>query len=312
MTMKKYIFILLLCAIPGHILAGSGENVFSFLKISPSARASSMGDAFVAIADDASATYFNPAGMAHFYTSHLSLMHLEYLELTKYESLNYTHPLRRSGTVGFMLSYFNYGSMNIMKEDSSGILDPSGSGTFSSYDACISISYARFIIFDSLSAGISAKYIKQKIYTSSLAGSAVDAGILWKTPLSMLTYGLNVQHLGPSVSGYTLPSAVVTGIAVSLDTIQSNDLSIAFDTRIPLDGADAAYHIGAEHRLLNYLSLRLGYRAGYDIGTCTAGLSLELFGTKTIIMHLDYGYVPYDDFRDTHRVSLRAQFGRTK
>jgi len=41
-----------------------GTAGFQFLKIAPSARGAALGSAFSAIADDASALYYNPAGIA--------------------------------------------------------------------------------------------------------------------------------------------------------------------------------------------------------------------------------------------------------
>ena len=66
--MKKIIFVLisligLICPI---IFAGSQDagDAAAFLKTGQSVRALGMGKAFTAIADDASASYWNPAGLA--------------------------------------------------------------------------------------------------------------------------------------------------------------------------------------------------------------------------------------------------------
>ena len=42
-----------------------GKSGFGFLKISPSARAAGMGDAFTAIADDVTPIFYNPAGLTN-------------------------------------------------------------------------------------------------------------------------------------------------------------------------------------------------------------------------------------------------------
>ena len=42
------------------------ENAVLFLRIAPGARAAGMGEAFVAIADDATATHWNPAGLGSY------------------------------------------------------------------------------------------------------------------------------------------------------------------------------------------------------------------------------------------------------
>jgi len=50
-----------------------------FLLISPGARAGGMGEAQVAVADDAYATFWNPAGLAFLKGSEMALMHVNWL-----------------------------------------------------------------------------------------------------------------------------------------------------------------------------------------------------------------------------------------
>ena len=42
-----------------------GKSGFGFLKISPSARAAGMGDAFTAVANDVTTIFYNPAGLTN-------------------------------------------------------------------------------------------------------------------------------------------------------------------------------------------------------------------------------------------------------
>ena len=50
-----------------------------FLGIGPGARPTGMGDSFVAIADDATATYWNPAGLGFQTGKEATLMHVNWL-----------------------------------------------------------------------------------------------------------------------------------------------------------------------------------------------------------------------------------------
>ncbi len=66
----KFVFIFLAMTTVTHaqILPKLGENKIAttsaqFLKIGVGARAASLGESFVAIADDASSLYWNPAGI---------------------------------------------------------------------------------------------------------------------------------------------------------------------------------------------------------------------------------------------------------
>ena len=68
--------LLLLSSLP---LNAQGEAGSIFLLISPGARAGGMGEAQVAVANDAYASYWNPAGLAFQEGSELAIMHVNWL-----------------------------------------------------------------------------------------------------------------------------------------------------------------------------------------------------------------------------------------
>ena len=61
------------------ILGGqrTGTAMFQFLKIGVGGRAVGMGGSFVAVANDASALYWNPAGIVQIGSNELILSHVE-------------------------------------------------------------------------------------------------------------------------------------------------------------------------------------------------------------------------------------------
>jgi hypothetical protein len=69
--------LLILALSPGAWAISEGGAIF--LMIRPGARAAGMGSAFAAVSDDATATYFNPAGLAFLDHRELSLMHSPWL-----------------------------------------------------------------------------------------------------------------------------------------------------------------------------------------------------------------------------------------
>ena len=75
-----------------------------FLLISPGARAGGMGEAQVAVANDAYASYWNPAGLAFLEGSELALMHVNWLRNLAddlyYEFLAYRKSFPNLGTLG--------------------------------------------------------------------------------------------------------------------------------------------------------------------------------------------------------------------
>jgi len=65
----------------------AGNTGLAFLKIGAGGRASGMGEAFTAIANDASATYWNPAGLAHLQQGEFVFTHNKWLQDISHEFL---------------------------------------------------------------------------------------------------------------------------------------------------------------------------------------------------------------------------------
>lgn len=295
-----------------EVFAGNGESIFAFLKLGPSARAAAMGDGFVALADDSSANYYNPAGLTRVKEMELGFTHMEYLEQISYEYLSMAKPITERSTLGFQLIYLNYGKMDLVKEDASGYLDSTNYGSFSSFDSCVSLSYANRIK-DSLSLGVTAKYITEEIHTTKVSGMAADIGAQYQFQFIALTYGLNIQNIGSKVGGDKLPTAIKTGFNMVFDTFKRGDLNTVLDANVPMDGSDdIKYNLGLEYSVIKHITVRAGYRVGYDLDSYTAGLSFNLLDTNSLSMKLDYAFAPYEDFDTVHRISMRAGLGGGK
>src|SRR5438445_11477059 len=86
---KSCLILLALFFIGGFVssLHGAGTSSAQFLKMGAGARAAAMGDAFSAVADDVTATYWNPAGLAQIKTPEMSLMQNSSLIDTQYQYL---------------------------------------------------------------------------------------------------------------------------------------------------------------------------------------------------------------------------------
>ena len=86
----------------GEQRAGSASA--TFLKIGIGARATGLGESFVAVANDPSAIYWNPAGLASLQRQEISLSHLEWPAEIRFEHVSYVLPVRRlGGSLGFQL-----------------------------------------------------------------------------------------------------------------------------------------------------------------------------------------------------------------
>jgi long-subunit fatty acid transport protein len=100
---------LVLCASPAAAqfsLGGqrAGTSSGTFLKIGVGARAVGLGEAFVAVANDPSAIFWNPAGLASMQRQELSLNHVSWPADVNYEHLAFVLPVRRlGGSLAFQL-----------------------------------------------------------------------------------------------------------------------------------------------------------------------------------------------------------------
>jgi len=176
--MKKTIFVFIISIISVGIVFGSdvkkGTTAAQFLKITPGARSVAMGNAFVAVANDASALYWNPSGIALLNSNQVTISHAEWLADINYEFVGLAIPLGSFGTVGTAVTVLHMGDMLVTSAE-----DPEGQigQTFTARDLAISISYARKLT-DKFSIGFNGKYIQQTIFHSSASSYALDVGDL--------------------------------------------------------------------------------------------------------------------------------------
>jgi hypothetical protein len=163
-----------------------------FLNIGAGARAMGMGNAQVASADDATAGYWNPAGLVYVdeYPS-LSLMHADYFSgIGKYDFAAMAFPMNDSmGTLGFTLLRFGVDDIpnTLFLVNPDGSLNYNNISNFSSADYAMLLSYSRIIKNDDpnteLSFGANAKILYQKVGSFATAwGFGFDAGFMAKTP----------------------------------------------------------------------------------------------------------------------------------
>lgn len=126
------------------------------LNITPGARADAMGRAFVALPDDATANWWNPAALAWRDDKVFSLMHAKLVpdlaDDVYYEFLGYSMHLEGWGGIGASIVYLGYGESQAT--DDSGL----ELGKFTSYEISPQVSLG-YEIIPGLAAGVTAKYV---------------------------------------------------------------------------------------------------------------------------------------------------------
>jgi hypothetical protein len=158
--------------------------------------------------------------------------------------------------------------------------------------------------FDSaLSWGANLKYIKEDIQSFSDNTFAVDLGVQYRQPDSMITYGLAIRNIGGGLTFATessdLPLTIRAGAAY-----HSQVMPLVVSAEIADIDSDTEFHLGAEYTLQSILALRLGYNSADDLDNgITAGIGLQQSNYE-----LDYAFVPMGVFGDSHRLSYSMKF----
>ncbi len=284
----------------GLFAAEAGTSGFLFLRLGNGARAGGMGEAFTAVADDATSIYYNPGGMAAVEGVEINVSHTEWAQDIRFEQITVLNEMF-GGTAGLSFTGLYYGEMDRYGDYPSLVPD----GTFAPYDLSVAGGYAMDVL-PNLSAGVSVKVIYEKIDFESATSWAFDAGVVHKSAIEGLTLAASMLNLGPQAKfveeKFYPPFLLRGGAAYRYEAPWlRGEAIVAADALFPNDG-DAKLHLGVEYNYGSYLSVRTGYKANYYSQGFTLGA-----GVKYRSLAFDYAYLPLDfDLGDSHRFSIRV------
>lgn len=260
----------------------AGTSVANFLKIPVGPRATALGGAYSALADDASSLFWNPAGMLGVANHEVAFVHNEWLLDLKHEFISGVFKVGPNDRIGLSLSYL---SMGEMAETSPAA--PQGTGLFfTAYDVALGIAYGRQLT-DRLALGMQTKFVRESIAKSSAGGLAFDLGILFKGEWNGLKIGATISNFGPDLTmtgdnlrakldpypstgdnpddvpllleteNFSLPIQFQFGVAVTPYTSESLALTTVLDVRDARD-FNQDIRLGAELKVLDSFFLRAG------------------------------------------------------
>jgi len=267
-----------------------------FLIVGTSARCEGMGGACVATVNDASAVTYNPAAMAEQTGQMASFMHNETVLDLSQEYVSYVSSY--GGTAwGGSLVYFDMGSQQGFTTAN----QPTGAFRPNSYS--LSFAYGKKAN-DTVSWGVGAKYIREKIESETGTAFALDAGLLYKPHNSQWRYAAVLSNFGTKIkigsSADPLPLTLKTGAAYRMPKMP---LTLALDAYF-IKNSDPEYHFGAEYMVSDFIGVRAGFNSDDDLDngyTFGVGFYQDKFG-------VDYAFIPMGVFGDSHRFSLTAKF----
>ena len=210
----------LMMVAPARVNA-QGESAVPFLLISPNSRASGIGESGTGSVDDASAVFWNPAGLAFLKGQEISLTHANWLPQFGlsdlfYDYLNYRQDFESiGGTIGASVTYLNLGEFIVTGE-----AGPDELGRFRAYELAVTAGYATKA-FDDLGIGMNLRFIRSSLSPIATPGAgggkngiastiSVDIAMMYRpteldVPLigdigKQFSVGMNLSNLGPKLT----------------------------------------------------------------------------------------------------------------
>lgn len=330
--MKKIIFIIIVLGLSVNFFPQTkvGTTVGNFLTIPVGPRATGMGGAFSAVANDATTAFWNSAGLSRLSRNEFSASTAEWLVGSRINWVGIGIKFDDDNAIGISINQLDYG-----EEEITTVQQQNGTGQYwSASDIAIGLSYSRNLT-DRFSIGGTVKYISQKIYDVSATGFGVDVGLLFYTQLDGLSLGMNITNFGTemqldgksllqpididpanagnnsNISGqlltesWSLPLTFTVGLAY--DAYKDDDwlLTLATDALIP-NNQTTYGNVGMELTWGNLISVRGGYNSLFKEAAeegLTAGVGLQ-YDFGGFFAKFDYSYADFGIFDPISRFSL--------
>jgi hypothetical protein len=283
-----------------------------FLKIGVGARAAAMGGAFVGVADDASAVYWNAAGIARIDPdkSELALNHASWPAQLKFEHVSYVFHVKR--IPGAFAVHARALTMDPMVETTAFQPDPD-IGTGNTFDAGMmtaGLTYARSFT-DKFSAGVTANFVHEGLAELSQSTYAFDVGTLYDVGTMGMKIGMAISNIGSQIRFIDrearIPALFRVGTSATLMQSADQKLLGSFEFSHPPDNSERL-NAGVEYSFRKYVFLRGGYNFNYDSEGIAGGAGFRFPVAVAGLADLDYAYTDMKDLGGSHRIAMRFTF----
>ena len=302
----------------------AGISAYQSLKIGAGARGVGMGESFVAVANDVSALYWNPAGLVEDSSDAVMAAHTEYVVDIRHDYLGIAYHLTRGDVIGLAVSSLHMADMEITTET-----QPFGTGRYFRFgDLGIGLSYSRRMT-DQFSFGATVRYVEETLDVLKMRSVMVDLGTFYRTGLGTSRFAVVISNFGADVSpeglvsnaigesasefkSFSLPTVFKLGFA--LEPYVDEDFRVTASAQLnhPNDNAENL-RLGSECAWNETFFLRAGIKRtigqkllgedqtseeGFSAG---AGVRLQAFSGA---ISADYAFTDFRRLGAVHRISV--------
>lgn len=292
----------------------AGISTAQFLKIGVGGRAAALGESFIAISDDASALYWNPAGLAQFTKNQVMFSHNIWVVDINHDFIGAVYHLDSDNTFGASLTAVTMDDMPVTTE-----FAPFGTGEYYGFaDISLSFSYARKMT-EQFSFGGTLKYIEETLDKLKMRGVMIDLGTYYKTGLGSTRFAVTVSNFGAELApdgevvligkrsisewqSFAPPTIFRIGFAFEPFENEEHRITSSVQLNHPNDNSENVV-LGAEYSWQSILFIRGGYKFNVDEQNYSFGTGLKV-PISIAEFTLDYAFSNFVKLGSAHRFSI--------
>jgi len=312
-----WIMIIILAGNMGAFAGGFVKYAGEFMNLGAGSRFTGMAGAGVAMVNDVSASYWNPAGLVSAPGFQIEFMHSkQFISSIQHDYLALSHPLADQSALGFSLYYFTVNGIKDSRQaynEADDKVDYSKITTFNTGDYVLYFSYAHRRNAK-LQYGVNAKVIYRDFNVATALGLGFDFGVQyhWFDGLrlgAVLKDATSTMLVWSTDEREFIPPSLRLGVSYLLH-LDAMNLTVqpAADFQILFEGRKYAsqMHLGPIS-VDSFWGLEANYK---DVLTLRAGMDdLQRFntgiGVKIPKMSFDYSFTAYQsELGNIHRITV--------
>lgn len=302
----------------------AGISAFQFLKLGVGARGVAMGESFVAVANDVSALFWNPAGLVQFPEDQAMASHTEYVVDIKHDFFGVVYHVSDQDALGASFSSLHMKDMEVTTE-----AQPFGTGQFFTFgDVAVGLTYSKRMT-DQFSFGATVRYAEETLDVLKMRSVMVDLGTYYWTGISSTRFAVVISNFGSDVKpkgslteysgltvgdfqSFSLPTVFKLGFAFDPISEDNQKLTTSLQLNHPNDNSEH-FRLGAEYSWQNTFFVRGGVKRtiGQPLfgADATSEESISLGAGVRVqmgisVVNADYAYSSFSRLGSIHRISL--------